>query len=111
MTPAQGTLDPYTSPRAFHGGALRQLREQAGLSQDQLGERVFCSGTCIGQFESSGMRARVRCRIRHAQVAFFSIQLVLQGRPARRSNSRCKYCHACCTLLVAVNHEVKEVDP
>ncbi|GGO57101.1 transcriptional regulator [Streptomyces daqingensis] len=49
-------LDPYTSARAFYGAELRRLREQAGLSQDQLGERVFCSGTYVGQFESAVRR-------------------------------------------------------
>jgi transcriptional regulator with XRE-family HTH domain len=49
-------LGPYTSARAFYGAELRRLREQAGLLQDQLGERVFCSGTYVGQFESAVRR-------------------------------------------------------
>lgn len=49
-------LDPYTSPRAFYGAELRRLREKAGWSQEQLGERVFCSGTYVGQFESAVRR-------------------------------------------------------
>ncbi|MDX6351984.1 MAG: hypothetical protein QOF84_6774, partial [Streptomyces sp.] len=34
-------LDASESPRAFYGAELRRKREEIGLSQDKLGERLF----------------------------------------------------------------------
>ncbi|MEU2672296.1 helix-turn-helix transcriptional regulator [Streptomyces sp. NPDC007164] len=49
--PLPKDLDPYADARSFYGSELRRLREAAGMSQTQLGDRAFCSGTYIGLFE------------------------------------------------------------
>ncbi|GAA3376837.1 helix-turn-helix transcriptional regulator [Streptomyces sannanensis] len=58
MTQPRNT-DPYTDPRAFYGSELRRLREAAMLSQEQLGERAFCSGTYVGQLEAATRRPQL----------------------------------------------------
>ncbi|WP_329367709.1 helix-turn-helix transcriptional regulator [Streptomyces sp. NBC_00669] len=52
-------LSPYASPQSFYGSELRRLREAAHLTQDQLGERVFCSGGYIGQLETAIRRPQL----------------------------------------------------
>lgn len=48
-------LDPALSPRAMYGAELRFRREQAQLSQEALGAKLFLSGVTIGHVET-GLR-------------------------------------------------------
>ncbi|MFI1221057.1 MULTISPECIES: helix-turn-helix domain-containing protein [unclassified Streptomyces] len=47
------TLDPDASPLAYYGGELRRRREAHSLTQPQLGDIIFCTGSLIGQIETT----------------------------------------------------------
>lgn len=49
-------FDPAMSPLRVFGAELRHYRTRAGLSQEQLGARVYCSGDLVGKIEN-GQRA------------------------------------------------------
>jgi transcriptional regulator with XRE-family HTH domain len=44
-------LDPSAGPLQFFGAELRRARTAAGLSQDQLGQRLGYSGAQVGKVE------------------------------------------------------------
>ncbi|MEU5654301.1 helix-turn-helix transcriptional regulator [Streptomyces sp. NPDC047737] len=47
------SLDPSASPLDYYGWELRRQREAHGLRQGQLGEIIFCTGSLIGQIETT----------------------------------------------------------
>ncbi|WP_435615911.1 helix-turn-helix domain-containing protein [Streptomyces coelicoflavus] len=47
------SLDPTASPLDYYGWELRRQREVHGLKQGQLGEIIFCTGSLIGQIETT----------------------------------------------------------
>lgn len=53
---ADQDLNAGTSPLRVFGAELRHYRTRAGLSQEQLGARVYCSADLIGKIEN-GQRA------------------------------------------------------
>lgn len=57
MAQAERELTPYSSPSHFFGAELRHWRRLRGLSQNELGLRVFCSGHLIGRIEKAERRA------------------------------------------------------
>ncbi|MFI1965750.1 helix-turn-helix domain-containing protein [Streptomyces pathocidini] len=51
--PNPNDLDPSRSPLAFFGADLRRHRENADMSQRDVGKAVYCSGALVGYIETA----------------------------------------------------------
>ncbi|WP_329278241.1 helix-turn-helix domain-containing protein [Streptomyces sp. NBC_00691] len=47
------SLDPSASPLDYYGSELRRLREEADLSQAELGSILYCTASLVGQIETA----------------------------------------------------------
>ncbi|MFI9565230.1 helix-turn-helix domain-containing protein [Streptomyces rishiriensis] len=61
-------LDPSSSPRALLGAELRHARERKGLSQAELGEPLFVSGSFIGQLEAGTRRMQLEYAVQIDEI-------------------------------------------
>lgn len=46
-------LDPTVSVPALYGSELRRFRMEANLTQEALGEKIFCTGSLVGLIETA----------------------------------------------------------
>jgi transcriptional regulator with XRE-family HTH domain len=61
------------------GAELRRYREAAGLTQDQLGAKVYCTGSLIGQYETARKIPTRRFTMRLLEMAL-CFQVPLQAQ-------------------------------
>ncbi|MEU0281617.1 helix-turn-helix transcriptional regulator [Streptomyces sp. NPDC006195] len=66
--PGPKPLDPSSSPRAMLGAELRHQRDEADMSQEELGRPIFVSGSLIGQIEAGTRRMQPEYAIHFDEV-------------------------------------------
>lgn len=78
-------LDPEKSPGAAFGQLLRRLRDEHGWTQDELGERLGCSGTHISAVETGRRPPTTRFMKSADQVFGTGDKFERQGRAVRHT--------------------------
>lgn len=79
-------LDPDESPGARFGQRLRALRDERGWTQDELAERMGCSGTHVSAVETGRRPPTPRFTARADRVFGTGDRLTRQGRAVRNSS-------------------------
>jgi transcriptional regulator with XRE-family HTH domain len=78
-------LDPETSPGARFGQRLRALRDERGWTQDELAERMKCSGTHISAVETGRRPPTPRFAASADRVFGTGDKFERQGRAVRHT--------------------------
>ncbi|MGW4375691.1 helix-turn-helix domain-containing protein [Streptomyces albidoflavus] len=78
-------LDPERSPSAAFGALLRRLRDEVGWTQEQLGDRVGCSGAHISALEIGRRPPTRQLATRCDQVLSARGRLVSQSQAVRHT--------------------------
>ncbi|MFD5753546.1 helix-turn-helix transcriptional regulator [Streptomyces sp. NPDC127033] len=76
-------LDPERSPSAAFGARIRSLRDERGWTQDELAERVGCSGAHISAVETGRRKSSQRFAASADRVFGTGDRLERQSRAAR----------------------------
>ncbi|KOG43509.1 helix-turn-helix domain-containing protein [Streptomyces decoyicus] len=83
--PGPKPLDPSSSPRAMLGAELRHKREEAGLTQEELGSPLFVSGSFIGQLEAGTRRMQMEYAVKMDEILATDGYFVRNCEAAKKS--------------------------
>ena len=83
--PGPKPLDPSSSPRAMLGAELRHKREEAGLTQEELGSPLFVSGSFIGQLEAGTRRMQTEYAVKIDEILATDGYFVRNCEAAKKS--------------------------
>ena len=84
------------------GKNIRSLREQKGMTQEELGERLFVTRQTISNYETGRSRPDVEMLVKIAQALETDVTCVLYGPPAPPDRKRAVRRLAVCAVLLAV---------
>ncbi|MGW9174091.1 helix-turn-helix domain-containing protein [Streptomyces decoyicus] len=107
--PGPKPLDPSSSPRAMLGAELRHKREEAGLTQEELGSPLFVSGSFIGQLEAGTRRMQMDYAVKMDEILRTDGYFVRNCEAAKKSKYPDHFAEAAEAEAIAVS--IKEYAP